>query len=571
MTPKFMRSDRHRLGRAVAGFVVSALVGAALVIANPAPANASARTLVVPSQFRTISAAVTAAHNGDTILVSPGTYHENITVDHKYLILKARSSDPSRTTIIGKPGRTPVMIAHVPARQGLPRASLIGFHITGGSAHSGQGGAITVAFHADAIIRNNLIERNHSDHGGGILVWDHSNPTIASNTIRKNTVTLFGGGVYAAMQSSPRIWGNVITGNRCVGGVTRGGGPAGGAIFITNDPFHPRVPRSHPTIERNSIVGNSAEFAGGGIMLASYTDAKVSLNRISGNRSSYGGGIHIENHGASPVLSNNTIYGNVATRSAKYSGSGSGGGISVFGASRPLIGHNSIYQNTASYAGGGLVLAENSTSKLNGNKIFANTVDPGIPGSCGGGVAIAQAAARLTNNVIRNNRGPIGGGVSALGTGRVDLVNNVIVANTATQGGTAAGGGVYIGAKPAGSVSVSNNIVSENNDYQIFEHGAIADYYNNIVTNSDRGIYFSYPAHTINTISRFNGNPYVHAAGGNLSQAPSFYNASAGNFSLQAGSTGIDAGRRYGAPPVDLVGHLRPAGGGVDIGAYELG
>ncbi len=42
-----------------------------------------------------------------------------------------------------------------------------------------------------------------------------------------------------------------------------------------------------------------------------------------------------------------------------------------------------------------------------------------------------------------------------------------------------------------------------------------------------------------------------------------------GDYHLQTGSPGIDAGDSLSAPPIDLEGRRRPQGGGVDMGCYE--
>jgi len=545
------------------------LVCAGLCALAPTAAQAASRTLLVPGKYHTISTAVAAARNGDTVLVSPGTYRENVTINAKYVVLRAASANPAATVIIGRAGRTPVMIANVPVRRGLPRASIIGFRITRGSAPGGEGGGITALSHSDALIAHNLIDGNGSSHGGGILVYGSSNPTIIYNTIRNNHASLMGGGVFVAMHSSPKIYGNTIAGNRSSGGATPGGGPSGGGIYLSDDGNHPGAAHSHPNVSRNTIIGNTASFAGGGIVLGTGVDAIIAANRISGNHSSYGGGIHIENHGATPSISTNVIKSNSAVRSASYPGSGSGGGISVFGASRPKIGHNFIEGNAASYVGGGIVLAEASDSAVNGNHITGNQITGHISGSFGGGIGIAAASARITNNVVQGNIGPVGGGIAALGTGAVQLANNTIVSNTATAGGSAAGGGVYIGAKPVNTTSVINNVVTGNNDYQIFEHGRVARYSYNLVTDSARGMFFSFTAHALHTATAFNGNANVLYAHGNITATPLFVNAAAGNLAMRPGSAGINAGTSLGGSAVDIVNHTRPIGGRTDIGAYE--
>src|SRR6185437_2026048 len=74
--------------------------------------------LVDPSHFTTISAAMAAANNGDTIQVAAGTYSETVTVDKSVTIegaqsgvdARIRSGAESIVTGAGNGGNTPFVI-----------------------------------------------------------------------------------------------------------------------------------------------------------------------------------------------------------------------------------------------------------------------------------------------------------------------------------------------------------------------------------------------------------------------------------------------------------------------------
>jgi pectin methylesterase-like acyl-CoA thioesterase len=93
-----------------------------------APAKLGA-TLYVPSQYSTIQAAINAAYNGDTILVSPGTYYENLRWENKSLKLNGWGAE---TTIVdgGHKGRC-LYMANVP-----DTARVRGFTFTHGDTAS---------------------------------------------------------------------------------------------------------------------------------------------------------------------------------------------------------------------------------------------------------------------------------------------------------------------------------------------------------------------------------------------------------------------------------------------------
>src|SRR5437867_1528587 len=85
----------------IAGVVVALVASCLVLTASPA---AAAKTLLVPSQYPTIQAAVDAAEPGDKILIAPGVYHEQVTVEKK-LTIEGSGSDESGTVLDGEESR----------------------------------------------------------------------------------------------------------------------------------------------------------------------------------------------------------------------------------------------------------------------------------------------------------------------------------------------------------------------------------------------------------------------------------------------------------------------------------
>lgn len=572
--------------------ILTALLLIGFVLAPPLTAQPATQCsapgqpiLNVPGTYATIQAAINAAADGSCILVAPGTYSVNLQIIGRYVELKAASSDPTQTILDGGHFKSVVVFQNVPYNPSVPyvpAARISGFTIQNGKSIEGQGGGLTLANQADVIVANNIVKNNASAmDGGGILVYNRSHSTIINNTITVNTAPRFGGGIFVVGDgstdggSNPIIINNTITGNTASGFSIPNGGASGGGIFV--DLY------SAPYIIGNVLNGNSAPFAGGAICLRAGTGGFVEDNTITGNSAAFGGGIHIETEGFAVVISNNTITNNNAPFNASFPGvSGFGGGISVFAQSKPTIFENTISGNTATYGGGGIVVAEGANAVIRANMISGNIVNGNPSGSPigpppGGGIYVSQAIASIINNVIYGNSSGYGGGIGLLGGGptTVTIENNTIVKNVATVTPASAtgrgGGGLLVplngDGTPATNTTVRNNIFDLNTGFQIFEafRGG-ATYINNLVNTYSDGMYFNYNSHTVTDIATFNASVVGSA---NISGSTGFFNAAGNDFWLTGSSVAIDRGTPTGAPHDDFANMNRPAGAAYDIGAYE--
>jgi len=265
----------------------------------------SQSVIQVPTNFPTIQSAINAASSGDTVLVAPGTYVENINFSGKAITLTS-SSGPAVTIIDGNHNGTVVTFNHSETASSV----LSGFTIQNGLQDGGSGAGITVSS-ASPTITSNIIARNHAAVAIGIYV-NGGSPLIANNTITNNDQNgagdggTGGGGIGIlgtnTTPSNPQIINNTITNNSlAVGG-------SGGGISVTYF--------SSPIIRGNLIVGNSVFNDGGGINLDSYNSPVVTDNLIVNNNAGLGGsggGLYVFPRSGSIVnVVNNTIAGNSA-------------------------------------------------------------------------------------------------------------------------------------------------------------------------------------------------------------------------------------------------------------------
>jgi parallel beta-helix repeat protein len=301
--------------------------------------------LLVPEDYPTIQEAIDTANNGDVIVVSPGTYRENIDFIGKNITL--RSTEPGNplvmaSTVIDGGGRGSV----VTFKSGeTSEARLEGFQILNGK--STFGGGIFITENSSPMIVNNIISGNFAEKAGGGICVENSTPTIENNLIFGNKAQAKGGGIY--LFGSPETQTFSILSNDIAGNLAgQGGGIALDGSFS-------------PLILDNTITENDA-LLGGGIGLSNFSSPTIEENILEKNNAFNGGGIYIHSY-SSPTILNNIISSNSADL---------GGGIFVTNFGLPTIEDNLFEHNNAVYSGGGLYL-DNPNAMVNSNVFQINT------------------------------------------------------------------------------------------------------------------------------------------------------------------------------------------------------
>jgi serine protease len=174
-----------------------------------------ASTINVPADQPTIQDGINAAVNGDTVLVAPGTYTENINFNGKAITVKS-SGGAAVTTIDG--GNAGAVVSFVTGETN--KSVLQGFTIQ----HGNTG---VYADFASPIIENNRIINNTASFGGGLYILGASTAQVLRNTFTGNTGSSAGGAIALFAAGAVLIKDNRIYKNN--------GGSEGGAIWMVNE------------------------------------------------------------------------------------------------------------------------------------------------------------------------------------------------------------------------------------------------------------------------------------------------------------------------------------------------
>ena len=403
---------------------------------------------IVVNPGQSIQTALDGANPGELILISPGSYSENVIM---WQPVRLQGWGAGSTTLNASPfprGRLDtwrqkirslynlapeapdpffakegpgVMVlgdttnpAPPPPGYGVGLSRIDGFTITGSLA----GGGVYVNSQVQNLqITNNKIKGNQGIYGGGITVGTPAQPTDPQNdniTIRNN---------YIVKNGSLE-------------------GAGGIAIYTGADNYQ---------VRNNNVSGNLSRFHGGG--LGHYgvsNNGLIQNNQITFNETFFGGvvggeggGLYISGEaaavGLTPGAGNLTVNANLIQ--GNLAGAGKGGGIRVVGfngadadpATLPAtyrlnIYNNMIVNNVAAFGGGGIALQDLANGEIINNTIAnndststaasafpPNSLTVSAPEGAGivSGIHSAGLAAlidpdfsnpTLVNNIIRQNR-----------------------------------------------------------------------------------------------------------------------------------------------------------------------
>jgi PGF-pre-PGF domain-containing protein len=412
-----------------------------------------------------IQAAVNSANpNGDTIIVHPGTYTENIDLSKtSNLVLMSASPNPDDTIIVPKDINKSVISADASLNLVIK-----GFTIKGAATDlSGiylnkcrdcriennkflnDALGVYVDFSVNTTIHNNTATRTNEAGkiGRGINVEGSELTTVSSNTISNQRY-----GIYFLNSQSNTASGNTIS--QCA--------DDGMCVLNSND----------NSLESNTVNSNGKK----GIYLKGPGKSSLKNNIVSSNG---GNGIELEETSGSTVQ-DNTISGAAKDTNIR--------GIYLNTCKDNFLQNNKIsnceYGVAISYSENNNLVKNNAYDNFRGfylsHKSSRNTLSDNKASSNNNGIIITLGA---NNNILENNEvnSNLAGGIALDNSYSNKIFNNSVSSNSR---------GIYLLSLSSGNILSGNTVNSNKNDGIILENASENNVTNNIVSLNNRyGIY----------------------------------------------------------------------------------
>ena len=290
-----------------------------------------ARIINIPDDYPTISEAITASVSGDTVMVGPGEYSEDINPSGKNILISS-SNGPDTTKIFGQ----------ILFENGEDSTCIFrGFYVFEQSWAS----TILCRNSSSPVIEGNIIADHFGYSGAGISLTGTGRCIILNNIIKINFNLYGSGGMYISGKNS------TITQNIFIGNVSLGYGGTGGALEI-----HGHCELTYNLFYKNRSLGSPAgAFGYGGAIFRTMTPHQqlgatiIANNTFFGNEATededHGSGGAIYNFSSSPydtlIIKNNIIAFNIAS-----TGIGSGAKLDINDSMYFAWDYNCVYENT---------------------------------------------------------------------------------------------------------------------------------------------------------------------------------------------------------------------------------
>ncbi|MFK5894368.1 MAG: hypothetical protein QM504_14190 [Pseudomonadota bacterium] len=372
--------------------------------------------------YTSITEAIAAASDGDTIYISPGNYIEN-----PGLIDKSLTLTPSTE--------------YCNTEEQLASSDTV--IVDGANLFRTKGGLFEINNSSSVLFKYMTLKDAQANNGGIIHITDNSTLQLVDVYLHGGMASQSGGGIYSNSGSDVIMHGTTqITSNTA--SIDAGG------VYIRE-----------ANLDMNELStigggnGNTAGVSGGGLYIESSTVTMSANASINDNQAQYGGGVHIFSLGLDSNIINGEIKNNTATTD--------GGGIYVWSATASNVDLNGVNINNNTAQNGAGIFYNTNTF---GGQLTASltTISQNDATNNGGGIMISGTAAMslfafggsgILGNTAVNNGGGINIGNDTIFTS-TNFGNLIVNGNSSGQ----KGGAIYLAQN--GGVHIDGGSLSNN-------------------------------------------------------------------------------------------------------------